>query len=173
MSQVPGADEAVEGNRAAQTVLYGKTLKDRLGTLMGTYSLSQRSLAKVLGISPPMLSQLISAHRVKMGNPLSYERMVELERRSPEAAGGHGAEVLAEVAASDIATTTQLRVSGTPDATPPAAPATALEDIPLRELRAARDLLAQGQVAPRLVSLIDTRLAAARPHDVNPHDVSP
>jgi hypothetical protein len=108
-----------------------------------------------LGISAPMLSQLISARRVKMGNTLAYERMVTLEKRASEAADPASVQrVLDEVAASDVATTLQMRTDPANDRRRPSPLAT----IPQAQLRAARERLAADGTAPDLVSLIDAAL---------------
>lgn len=87
-----------------QRALYGSTLAERFGAVMNTYALTQRGLADVLGLSAPMLSQLIHAQRIKIGNPAVYERLVMLEVRADE--DDHAA-VLAEVHASTPVLSTQ------------------------------------------------------------------
>lgn len=71
--------EAVEANRQAQQAAYGAPLAEVFRALMGDFTLTQAGLARVLGMSPPMLSQLISAQRVKIGNPAVLQRMQALE----------------------------------------------------------------------------------------------
>jgi transcriptional regulator with XRE-family HTH domain len=71
--------DPVERNRQAQREAYGEPLVDVFRRLMQAFELSQAGLARVLGISPPMLSQLISAHRVKIGNPAVLHRVRALE----------------------------------------------------------------------------------------------
>ena len=58
-----------EANLAQQRMLYGEPLADTTARVMTALGLTQAKLAQVLQISAPMLSQLISAHRVKIGNP--------------------------------------------------------------------------------------------------------
>src|SRR5690625_126923 len=65
-----------------QVELYGEPLRDRFRRVIDVYGISQRRLAGVLGLSAPMLSQLISATRTKIGNPAVYERLVLLEQRA-------------------------------------------------------------------------------------------
>jgi hypothetical protein len=130
---------------------------------MRGYDVSQRRLAQVLGISAPMLSQLISARRVKMGNTLAYERMVTLERHLPAVTDGtrSGTSVLVDVAAADIGTTTQLRMqTGTvPASEGHAELARSLRrDIPREQLRSACDLLRTEGVAPDLRALLEESL---------------
>lgn len=92
-----------EENKRAQQALYGEPLSARFGRLRAELSLTQARLADILGLSAPMLSQLAGAHRVKIGNPAVYERLVMLEElvdgadaRSPEST----AELLAHVQAT-------------------------------------------------------------------------
>jgi transcriptional regulator with XRE-family HTH domain len=74
--------EAVMVNRARQRELYGAPLGDRVRRLTTRLSISQARLARVLGISPAMLSQLVSARRVKIGDPAVLARLRALDRRS-------------------------------------------------------------------------------------------
>jgi transcriptional regulator with XRE-family HTH domain len=87
-----------------------------LNRLLQGYRLSQARLAAVIGLSAPMLSQLISGQRLQTSNPAVDGRVVRLEELldDPNIAGGDPAEltrVLAEVAASHPVLTT--RTAGT------------------------------------------------------------
>ena len=62
-----------------QRALYGESWAGRLGRLMAAYGLSQARLAGVIGLSAPMLSQLVTGHRVKISNPSVFGRIVRLE----------------------------------------------------------------------------------------------
>jgi hypothetical protein len=73
----------VQAVLAAQTEMYGEPLGDRMGRLLGAYQVSQARLAAVLGLSPPMLSQLMSAQRAKISNPTVLGRLVRLEELVP------------------------------------------------------------------------------------------
>lgn len=73
------AQESVERNREAQREAYGEPLVDVFRRLMGAFELTQAGLARVLGMSPPMLSQLLNAQRVKIGNPAVLHRLQALE----------------------------------------------------------------------------------------------
>lgn len=73
-----------DSNLEEQRALYGSTLAERFGAVLQAYGLNQRGLAQVLGISAPMLSQLIGGTRIKIGNPAVYERLVMLEMRAGE-----------------------------------------------------------------------------------------
>lgn len=90
-----------------QIELYGEPLRDRFQRVIDVYGIPQRRLARVLGLSAPMLSQLISATRTKIGSPAVYERLVLLEQR----AGDEDRQaVLTDVEATQHThSTTQLR----------------------------------------------------------------
>lgn len=82
--------QVVQRNVALQREWYGEPLGDRVRRLVVAFAVSQAQLADVLGISPPMLSQLMSGRRAKIGNPAVLARMVMLERRvlTPDVASG-------------------------------------------------------------------------------------
>lgn len=61
--------------REAQAEIYGEPLGDILARCGRVLRLNQAQLAAVLGISAPMLSQLINARRVKIGNPVAAQRL--------------------------------------------------------------------------------------------------
>lgn len=169
------SDDRIIENRHLQRELYGETLHDRLRPLMEVYGLSQRRLAEVLGVSAPMLSQLMSARRVKMGNPRAHERMVALEHRAAE----HGielapgspapaslppdvaAEITEQIADQDVSETTHLRARHAADTSSLTA-----EDLVqgLRarvgagELRAAHEALARSGGAETLRALLGQAL---------------
>lgn len=93
-------DPEVERNLAQQATLYGEPLGPLLRRLCEHFGITQARMAEVLGLSAPMLSQLMSGRRVKIGNPAVVARLqhlVELARSGgtlpPEAA----AEQLREV----------------------------------------------------------------------------
>jgi transcriptional regulator with XRE-family HTH domain len=97
--------EQIARNRSQQAQLYGAPLGDVFGRLVATLRLNQSRLSEVLGLSKPMLSQLMSAQRVKIGNPAVLQRMLELEELAGEVdrAGMDSAELdgrLREVAAT-------------------------------------------------------------------------
>ncbi|WP_086829171.1 transcriptional regulator [Allokutzneria sp. NRRL B-24872] len=71
----------VQRNLALQREWYGEPLGDRVRRLVVAFSTSQAQLADVLGISAPMLSQVMSGRRAKIGNPAVLARLVMLERR--------------------------------------------------------------------------------------------
>jgi hypothetical protein len=68
-------------NQERQRELYGAPLGDRVRRLTGALGISQARLARTIGISPAMLSQLVSARRVKIGDPGVLARMLMLDQR--------------------------------------------------------------------------------------------
>jgi len=65
----------IDANRAAQSGIYGEPLGvivDRCRVRLG---LTQARVAALLGISAPMLSQVMSGQRIKIGNPAAVERL--------------------------------------------------------------------------------------------------
>ncbi|MGJ7906150.1 XRE family transcriptional regulator [Actinopolyspora sp. H202] len=82
--------EVVQRNLALQRQWYGEQLGDRVRRLVVAYRTSQAQLAEVLGISAPMLSQVMSGRRAKIGNPSVLARLVMLERKvfTPGVAAG-------------------------------------------------------------------------------------
>jgi transcriptional regulator with XRE-family HTH domain len=80
----------VQRNLALQREWYGEPLGDRVRRLVRAFNISQAYLAEVLGISAPMLSQVMSGRRAKIGNPSVLARMIMLERKVliPDVAAG-------------------------------------------------------------------------------------
>jgi transcriptional regulator with XRE-family HTH domain len=72
---MPDTDSEVERNRRAQTEVYGEPLNVLLGRCGTALGLNQAQLAGLLGVSAPMLSQLINGHRAKLGNPAAGGRL--------------------------------------------------------------------------------------------------
>ena len=62
-------------NLQQQVELYGEPLGEVVRRVTSALDLTQGGLAQVLGLSAPMLSQLVSAHRVKIGNPAVVSRL--------------------------------------------------------------------------------------------------
>jgi transcriptional regulator with XRE-family HTH domain len=75
-------EEPLAANRERQRELYGTALGDRVRALTAALGISQARLAGVLGISPAMLSQLVSARRVKIGDPAVLARLTLLDERA-------------------------------------------------------------------------------------------
>ncbi len=68
-------DAAQSVNRAEQARIYGAPLSEILGHCAAVLDVSRASLAGLLGISAPMLSQLMNARRIKIANPAAAERL--------------------------------------------------------------------------------------------------
>ena len=62
-------------NIQQQIDLYGEPLGEVVRRVAGPLGLTQSALAQVIGLSAPMLSQLMSAQRVKIGNPAVVSRL--------------------------------------------------------------------------------------------------
>jgi transcriptional regulator with XRE-family HTH domain len=110
------AADTVVRNRVLQTEWYGEPLGDRVRRLLGRLGLSQSALAGILGLSAPMLSQLMSAQRAKISNPTVLHRLLAAEELAADP--GFGAlpvaevkERLREIGAESAATTSGLRVA--------------------------------------------------------------
>jgi transcriptional regulator with XRE-family HTH domain len=87
----------VQRNIALQREWYGEPLGDRVRRLVVAFDVSQAYLAEVLGISAPMLSQVMSGRRAKIGNPVVLARMIMLERKCliPDVAAGRKEAMMA------------------------------------------------------------------------------
>ena len=72
-------DDHIGRNRARQAEWYGEPLSERLGRLLRHLGISQAMLADILGLSAPMLSQLMSGQRAKISNPAVFARLISLE----------------------------------------------------------------------------------------------
>jgi len=96
---------------AQQLQMYGENWADRFGRLLRGYGISQARLAAVIGLSAPMISQLITGARVKISNPAVYGRIVRLEELlatpgTDRADAAVRIRILDEVAASHPSLTT-------------------------------------------------------------------
>lgn len=102
MTTAAGQAGRIAANRERQRELYGVPLGDRVRALTGALRVSQARLARALGVSPAMLSQLASARRVKIGDPAVLARLLLLDQRCralPERPASRAVEaLLAEVA---------------------------------------------------------------------------
>jgi transcriptional regulator with XRE-family HTH domain len=74
-------------NLQQQTELYGEPLGDLMRRIGGVLGLTQSRLAEAIGLSAPMLSQLMSAQRVKIGNPAVVSRLHSLDELARKVAG--------------------------------------------------------------------------------------
>ncbi|MDL4819642.1 helix-turn-helix domain-containing protein [Actinomadura opuntiae] len=125
------AAETVVRNRALQAEWYGEPLGERVRRLLDRLGLSQSGLAGVLGLSAPMLSQLMSGQRAKISNPAVLHRLLAVEELAADPgfeamAAAEVEERLREIGAESPATTAGLRAAtsgrvpvGGPSAGPP------------------------------------------------------
>jgi len=132
---VPTPDHADSLAGSRQVEIYGESWSDRLSRLLRGYRISQARLGVVIGLSAPMISQLMTGHRVKISNPAVYGRIVGLEESMADERVQAGdpmriGEILADVAISHpVLTTRNLPAGATAHPAPvdpgidPAAPA--------------------------------------------------
>lgn len=69
-----------------QRELYGEPVRDLVRRVADALGLSQGGVAALVGLSPAMLSQLVSGQRVKIGNPQVLARLraaLELADQAP------------------------------------------------------------------------------------------
>jgi transcriptional regulator with XRE-family HTH domain len=115
-AKVGVAAETVVRNRALQTEWYGEPLGDRVRRLLDRLGLSQSALAGVLGLSAPMLSQLMSGQRAKISNPAVLHRLLAAEELAADPgfdamAAAEVRERLKAIGAESAATTSGLRAA--------------------------------------------------------------
>lgn len=77
----------VVANMEAQRRLYGAPLRDVISGVLASLELTQGRMADILGVSAPMLSQLMSGHRVKIGDPAVLQRLQSLLALSNDNSG--------------------------------------------------------------------------------------
>ncbi|GAA1586406.1 DNA-binding protein [Kribbella sancticallisti] len=80
--------DQTESNLRQQTELYGEPLGVLMRRIGGTLGLTQARLAEAIGLSAPMLSQLMSGQRVKIGNPAVVSRLHSLDELAGRVAEG-------------------------------------------------------------------------------------
>jgi transcriptional regulator with XRE-family HTH domain len=133
--------------REEQRRLYGEPIADLVARVTGGLGLTQSEVASVIGLSPAMLSQLRTGHRVKIGNPLAVARLQSLLRLVEEAPRLTGEQLtgrIAEVRDSRPSLTTTQHSRDL--ATDPA-----VAEVVRRLLRA----VASGQELARAVALLE------------------
>ncbi|MGI8524269.1 MAG: hypothetical protein ACR2K3_13325 [Nocardioides sp.] len=103
---------------AQQAELYGATIGGSVRRISATLGLSQAAVARVLGISAPMLSQLVHAQRIKVGNPLALQRLQSLLALADEVDSGLAHDAVAPrleaIAAEESTTLTRRRDPSAP-----------------------------------------------------------
>jgi transcriptional regulator with XRE-family HTH domain len=145
-----GGQDQVVRNREQQTAVYGEPLGNLLGRVGEQLGLTQARIAGILGLSAPMLSQLASGHRVKIGNPVAVQRLQALVGLGSAVAAGRVpmAEVeprLADIAAQAAVVTQSTSSAGLPA---PAAAARAVQSL-FRAVASAEELLGAAAVLDR------------------------
>lgn len=78
----------VDANRAAQREIYGEPLGAVVDRCRATLGLTQGRAAALLGISAPMLSQVMSGQRIKIGNPAAVDRLRAMVEATDAVAAG-------------------------------------------------------------------------------------
>lgn len=95
-----------------QVRLYGAGIGESVQHVRDRLDLSQAAVARVLGVSAPMLSQLVHGQRIKFGNPVAVERLRSLLRLAEDVGAGlpHDqiADRLAAISAEEAGTLTRL-----------------------------------------------------------------
>lgn len=97
-----GQQEAAEKAREQQTSWYGEPLGTLFRRLIADLGLNQARLAVVLGLSAPMLSQLMSGQRAKIGNPAVVQRVQSLQDLAGEVRAGRVSAAEATSAMEEI-----------------------------------------------------------------------
>jgi transcriptional regulator with XRE-family HTH domain len=97
-----------QASASAQVGLYGATWASRFGALRAAYGLSQGALAATVGLSAPMVSQLVSGQRVKISNPAVLARIVRMEECLSDPAVAAGDERAIAAVLDSIASTTPV-----------------------------------------------------------------
>lgn len=69
--------------RERQRDLYGAPLRTVVYRIIEDYGISQARLAGILGISPALLSLLVTARRSKICDPVAHTRLMVLDQRRP------------------------------------------------------------------------------------------
>lgn len=80
-------------NIQQQRALYGEPLGDLIRRAVSPLGLTQRRTAEILGLSPAMLSHLMTGQRVKIANPAALARLQALVELGSLAAGLTTAEI--------------------------------------------------------------------------------
>jgi hypothetical protein len=110
-------------NLQQQIDLYGEPLGETVRRVVGPLGLTQGGLAQVIGLSAPMLSQLVSAQRVKIGNPAVVSRLRAASQLADLAVAGEVDPDDLPDALDRIRATTAVLTTSTPATHPPRASA--------------------------------------------------
>lgn len=150
----------LEQNRRTQADLYGQDLRSLFGRLIEALGLTQARLAATIGVSAPMLSQLMSAHRVKIGNPATVQRIHELASLADDVESGRVARGDLVIRLKEVRTSTAILTRSTVDSVAPDGPADAVPAAAV--VAAVRDLLRAVASGRELEEVADA-IAGAHP----------
>lgn len=120
--------------RAEQRELYGEPVDALCRRALVHLGLAEREVAATIGISGPMLAQLVSARRVRLGNPVATYRLTRLRELIDQVADGITDEGDVPLAVA------QIKASTTPPSDPTAVARTVR---PPKELTMSRLLAAK------------------------------
>jgi transcriptional regulator with XRE-family HTH domain len=155
----------VEANRERQRALYGAPLVETVHRILQALGISQAVLARTVGTSPAMLSQLVGGRRVKIGDPAVLARLKMLDERAAEpVAKDRVPALLAAVQAASPAAWSPTPGEPPPRPLRPPDPTEALRAVttPARLVAAAAAL---GTSFPEIAALL-RQAAAGRSHPI-------
>lgn len=130
-------------NRERQAEMYGEPLGDLISRIVGQLGVTRARVAAVLGLSAPMLSQLMSGQRIKIGNPAAVRRLQELVELGVEVQTGGVSPETVERRLTAVSTHTGAMTMSTAAPAPPSttAQARSIQSV-LRAISSAEDLTA-------------------------------
>lgn len=169
--------EDLIANSQSQAQLYGEPLAPIIEQIGRALGLTQGRIAQILGLSAPMLSHLVSARRVKIGNPMAHTRLTQLRALAAEVAAGRvsrseAVAVLPEIEANnDSWTTSHALVVAMPTESDDAALVRRVQEL-FRDVADAADWLDAAQQVeathPRIAEVLRvygaSRTASAQEH---------
>jgi transcriptional regulator with XRE-family HTH domain len=149
--------DATARARELQRGWYGEPLGELFQRLIEGLGLNQARLAAVLGLSAPMLSQLKSGQRAKIGNPAVVQRLQALQDLAWEVADGRTG------AAEAGARMEEIRESAGSSVLNPTTHSTGVEIAPRQVVRGVQDLL-RSLAGPADIERAARSLAPDHPH---------
>lgn len=126
-------ESLLAANRERQRALYGAPIGQTVHRVVKALGVTQGTLARTVGVSPAMLSQLVTGRRVKIGDPAVLARLRMLDDRAagPAVAADRVPGLLAAVRSSTpVAWTAQPGQPGQPGRPDPSGPADRAGDPP-------------------------------------------
>ena len=151
--------EATARARELQRSWYGEPLGALFRRLIDDLGLNQARLAGVLGLSAPMLSQLMSGQRAKIGNPAVVQRVQALQDLAGQVADG---SVSAAEATERMDEIKKYRRGARCSATPPRPTTSSGAPTVKRVVREIQSLLRSVSAAGDIIDAADT-LAPTHP----------